>query len=808
MNTLSDWAIAIAESTYRAVYTFLSSPEDPWQALAFSSGVKSAVLLAAAGLATCFVRNAATRHLVWALGTFSLLLLPPLTLWLPTLSLPAPPERLAVAPKAPVPINAVSRPVFQDLAAAISPAATPAEKRPTPVKAVPAARPIEQTPTVFAAESRPVKHLSIWVWATGLVWLLMSYFRDLRQRQRLTANARPIQDPAWTPLLNELSESLGVGRRVRLLTGANVPVPMTWGILRPTILLPDDAAAWPVERRRDVLLHELSHVRRRDILTQNAARLTRAIYWFNPLVWWAEHRLRVESEHACDDLVLSAGSRPSTYADHLLAAAHSLRGNVPTTAVAMARRSKLGDRIQAILDPNRTRSPLTWRGLFVVSSLTAGLTLPLAAAVPEPPTPPEPPAVTVPPAPPPMAPAAPVPPTPPVAPVATTTPTPPTPPEMPEPPKPPRSFSRVGVLTDDSPLYTERCGEGGIRQTFQGRNGNYEIEIEVGRCRFDIEMRGEIAFSPEEDRVERMGRHAYLEIDEKIGRDRRRIEVSADANGQPEHVWFVDGERRPFDDRAQAWLREALPLIFRATGIDAPARVGRLLARAGVDGVLTELPLILGDHVQRIYLAELLEQAELDARDLARTLNLAGRELGSDHELAELLTGLSSDQLEAQPARLAFVEATKSIGSDHELRRTLATLLERQLSTEVIDAVLESAQTIGSDFEMAELLIELTARGLTPSAAFFDALDTIGSDYELRRVLAATADRVDLTSELVSAMLETSRTIGSDQEMAELLVQLARSHPIDDDLRDRFLEALESVGSEHQRGRVLAALNG
>ncbi len=818
MNTLSDWAIAIAESTYQAVYTFLSSPEDPWQALAVSSGVKSAVLLAAAGLATCFLRSAATRHMVWTLTTVSLLLLPPLTLWLPTLSLPAPHERLAVASKALIPGDEVSRPFFPDLSAVESPAARPAEDRRALVEASFAARPIEQNPTVFAAESRPAGSLSIWamIWATGMAWLSMSYCRDLRQRRRLTANARPIQDQAWRSMVDELSGSLAIGRRVRLLAGPGVPVPMTWGILRPTILLPDDAASWPTERRRHVLLHELSHIRRRDVLTQNAARLTRAIYWFNPLVWWAERRLRIESEHACDDLVLSAGSRPSAYADHLLAAARSLRGGVPATAVAMARRSKLGDRIQAILDPNRTRSPLTLRRLIVAGSLTAGLTLPLAAAVPEPPAPPEPPTPPAAPIPPtaPIAPVppkptvAPVPPTPPVPPVLATPPTPPTPPETPEPPEPTRSFSRVGVLTDDSPLYTERCGEGGIRQSFQGRNGDYLIEIEVGRCRFDIEMRGEIEFSPDEDRVERMDRRAYLAIDEKIGRERRRIEVSAGDDGQPEHAWFVDGEKQPFDDPARAWLREALPLIFRATGIDAPARVGRILARAGIDGVLTEVPLILGDHVQRIYLEELLEQAEMNAEDLARALYLAGRELGSDHELAELLTGLSSDDLEPSPVRLAFVEATRSIGSDHELRRSLAALLERELPSEVLDAILESAQTIGSDFEMAELLIELTARGLTPGATFFDALETIGSDYELRRVLAATADRVDLTSELVSAMLETSLTIGSDQEMAELLVQLARSYPIEDDLRDRFLQALESVGSEHQRGRVLAALNG
>ena len=59
---------------------------------------------------------------------------------------------------------------------------------------------------------------------------------------------------------------------------------MTWGVLRPVILLPADAGDWTHERLTTALLHELAHVRRRDFLTRNWRPGPRArFYWFNPM---------------------------------------------------------------------------------------------------------------------------------------------------------------------------------------------------------------------------------------------------------------------------------------------------------------------------------------------------------------------------------------------------------------------------------------------------------------------------------------------------------------------------------------------
>ena len=140
-----------------------------------------------------------------------------------------------------------------------------------------------------------------------------------------------------------------------------ITVPMVWGIFRPVILLPIEAGSWQTERLRAVLFHELAHIKRRDWVMQMIAQVVCAVYWFNPLVWFAARWMRIEAEQACDDQVLNAGYQPTDYAQHLLDVVRNVKvaSFASRAAVAMVHPSKIEGRLRTVLTQNLNRHPIT-----------------------------------------------------------------------------------------------------------------------------------------------------------------------------------------------------------------------------------------------------------------------------------------------------------------------------------------------------------------------------------------------------------------------------------------------------------------
>jgi beta-lactamase regulating signal transducer with metallopeptidase domain len=162
------------------------------------------------------------------------------------------------------------------------------------------------------------------------------------------SRSTPNVSPSWNTASPEIAHLLGVKRSVRLLEN-NSGVLGKWGAVRPKIFLPQKSHVWTDSRIRVVLIHEFAHIRRFDWPLQILAELARAVYWFNPLFWFLCRRLRAESEHACDDVVLNAGVDAKDYAADLLDLARTLN---PTsrpwaTVLAMSRRPNLERRFVA-----------------------------------------------------------------------------------------------------------------------------------------------------------------------------------------------------------------------------------------------------------------------------------------------------------------------------------------------------------------------------------------------------------------------------------------------------------------------------
>lgn len=155
----------------------------------------------------------------------------------------------------------------------------------------------------------------------------------------------------------------------------SIQVPMTFGWLRPIILMPQDTLNWPAERQKSAVAHENAHIARRDCLWNFFTQIACAVWWFNPLVWILAARARRNAEKAADNAVLRFGIPATDYAQHLLDVARSSTGNWEMVAgIAMAEPSMLESRVVSVLDPASSRSPLTKRA-FTLLAATMTMTL-------------------------------------------------------------------------------------------------------------------------------------------------------------------------------------------------------------------------------------------------------------------------------------------------------------------------------------------------------------------------------------------------------------------------------------------------
>ncbi|MGE5599474.1 MAG: M56 family metallopeptidase, partial [Bacteroidota bacterium] len=157
------------------------------------------------------------------------------------------------------------------------------------------------------------------VWAAGCLIGLFQLGGGYCSLRRLRKKAVTVSDHPWREEAIQSAAALGLRRRIGLVFAERLETPATCGVSRPLVLLPAAAASWPEGCRRMVLLHELSHVKRYDVLWRTLARLIAAVHWFNPLVWLALRELLAAQEEACDSHVLEGGVAAGDYARHLLA---------------------------------------------------------------------------------------------------------------------------------------------------------------------------------------------------------------------------------------------------------------------------------------------------------------------------------------------------------------------------------------------------------------------------------------------------------------------------------------------------------
>ena len=213
------------------------------------------------------------------------------------------------------------------------------------------------------------------VWLAGVLALAISLLVSHMRLSRKISRERPLIDAPILHRLEECKQLMGVRVPVTVVETGEVGSPTLFGFIRPRLLLPAGfTRSFSPEELHHVFLHELAHIKRCDILIGWLMTAAQILHWFNPLVWVAGYRMRVDRELACDALALSYArdEENQRYGETIIKLLESFGRSAwsPGLAGAVENKNQLKERIRMIAKFKKTN-----RGLALAVGLFAGLGL-------------------------------------------------------------------------------------------------------------------------------------------------------------------------------------------------------------------------------------------------------------------------------------------------------------------------------------------------------------------------------------------------------------------------------------------------
>ena len=143
------------------------------------------------------------------------------------------------------------------------------------------------------------------VWLLGVIVMLGVYWRGARKLRMIRAYAgKPAEDVQ--NLFWDCKQLIAPGSKVELKESRLISAPVSFGFHPNIIVLPGEHIHRLSQKElRHILLHELTHIRHGDLLTNYIVCALQALFWFNPFVWLAMGQLRRDREAYCDWTVIN-----------------------------------------------------------------------------------------------------------------------------------------------------------------------------------------------------------------------------------------------------------------------------------------------------------------------------------------------------------------------------------------------------------------------------------------------------------------------------------------------------------------------
>ena len=547
------------------------------------------------------------------------------------------------------------------------------------------------------------------------------------------------------------------------------------------------------QQRVAVLAHEVAHLRRHDLAWRLAARLVSQLGWLQPLNRLAMRRLDLLAELACDAWAAAeAGAMPLAEglyvcARDLAAATAALDGRrgtraMPVLASAMAAtRSPLMTRMDALLENSPMAATSPARRRLGRVLIAGGLCA-VALAVPM-------------------------------------------------------------LVIGKAPRFSVDLSgvSGAVSSAFSGMKVTRQVVIADGVER-RVNYSGDLAFNDDESDL--VSLDDKLTIMERADGVTRRLEIVADGKGGQVRRFWLDGDAKPIDAQARAWIAGQIGLIAESVQGSGP-RVQRLLRQGGIEAALADIGKAGDAMARRSRIEALLESGAQSDETVSQLIALAGGmtddfqrrtafialiqhrtlapgqqralleqvpTLSGDFDRREVLVALSPQLANDAAVMTAWQQAVRGFGGDFDKRTAIVALIDedREATPDRLRTAIAASDMIGGDFDRRTVL-EAAAHQMHGdagpyAAAYVDAVRGIAGDFDRRSALTALMDETRVDREVALQVLRAAVGMSAGFDRAELLITLAEHLPADAEVVTQYRQAARGL-STHDRGRVEAAID-
>jgi len=627
-----------------------------------------------------------------------------------------------------------------------------------------------------------------WQFVLLSIWLVIALsialfkLTKISQLYWLLENRQLVSDPKIIRIYSKLTQKLRVSSSVKLMESEKINSPIVFG--QNEIILPVNfSGQFQSQQIEAALAHEIAHLKRKDSHWQRLFLVYSSLFFFQPLNKLLISRLYQIAEQRSDQLagLWTGNSRALAEALAITAQNHFNASQNQWVPAMKSNKSQLLVRVEALLSTSSRSSSLM---SVAFSSL---ITLFVLTVMPG------------------------------------------------------CSISQVQAKSFLSGSDSRFDISNGKTRRMNMSHSGHGIKIKI-----KADLQDDLKFNDSDTAIIEFPEDSRLDITfEKNGDDDRRLLIKRKGAGQTEYHFYVDGDKKDYDQSGKQWFASVLPQIFRMTGLDATGRVARIKNKGGDSAVLDEVELIRSDFIQRVYQTELFKLSKLSNADAYRALELSeniqsdfelggtlkafvktqnssdkiwkklfkvSQEIQSDFELAGFLKTTISHLPPQDDTQEYFFDAAESVQSDFEMRRLFSNFVtEKDVSEKLILKMLVAAENISSDFELASLLMETNQKAKMSDRifdAYLKASKGISSDFEMARTFMSLLENKIEKTRLIELMDAAGDHISSDFELARFLIEVIDKQSIDAESKTALLGAADSIGSDFEQNRVFRRLNG